>query len=75
MSRYQWRFVWAAAVAWAVSFLIQWWGRPSLTSEPFDTSWYVLQAFVGQAAFWLGVLFAGGAVLLAVLRSDRADQY
>ena len=30
---------------------------------------------MGQAAFYLGVLFAGGAVLLAVLRSDRADRY
>lgn len=75
MSRYQWRFVWAAAAAWSVSFLVQWLGRPSFTSEPVDTTWYIVQAFVGQVAFWLGVLFAGGAVALAVMRSDRADQY
>lgn len=75
MSRYQWRFVWAAAAAWGVSFLVQWVWRPTFESSGGDTTWYIVQGFVGQAAFWLGVLFAGGAILLAVLRADRADQY
>lgn len=75
VSRYQWRFVRAAAVAWTVAFLVQWLGRPQFGSSSDDTTWLVVQSMVGQIAFWLGVLFAGGAVLLAVLRSDRADQY
>lgn len=75
MSRYQWRFVWAAAAAWGVSFLVQWVWRPTFEQTGGDTTWYIVQGFVGQAAFWLGVLFAGGAILLAVLRADRADQF
>ena len=75
MSRYQWRFVWAAAAAWAVAFLVQWLGRPTFDGSSADTTWLVVQSMVGQVAFWLGNLFAGGAVLLAVLRADRADQF
>ncbi|MFC6236619.1 hypothetical protein [Longivirga aurantiaca] len=75
MSRYQWRFVWAAVAAYAVAIAIQWVGRPQLSMESGDTTWLILQSMLGQIAFWLGNLFAGGAVLLAVLRSDRADQY
>ena len=75
MSRYQWRFVWAAAAAWGVAIAIQWVGRPQFTAQSDDTTWLILESMLGQIAFWLGNIFAGGAVLLAVLRSDRADLY
>lgn len=75
MSRYQWRFVWAALVAWVASFLLQWVGRPRFDGTVDETTVYIVQSMLAQVAFWLGVLFAGGAVLLAVLRSDRADLY
>lgn len=75
MSRYQWRFVWASVAAYAVAVAIQWIGRPQFSMESGDTTWLILESMLGQIAFWLGTIFAGGAVLLAVLRSDRADQY
>lgn len=76
MSKYQWRFVWAAVVSWAASALLIWLLasviNSSLVSGGFQ---YAALQTLTQVTFWLGVLFAGGAVLLAVLRSDRADQY
>lgn len=75
MSRYQWRFVWAAVASYAVATAIQWWGRPQFSIQNDDTTWLILESMIGQIAFWLGNLFAGGAVLLAVLRADRADLY
>ena len=75
MSKYQWRFVWAAVAAYGVAVAVQWIGRPQFGMQGEDTTWLILWSMLGQIAFWLGNIFAGGAVLLAVLRSDRADQY
>ena len=75
MSRYQWRFVWSALAAWVASFLLQWVGRPRFDGTVDEATVYIVQSMLAQVAFYLGVLFAGGAVLLAVLRSDRADRY
>ncbi len=76
MSRYQWRFVWGALVAWVVSALFMWLLTSSLSPTFSDGAFsYALLNALIQISFYLGVLFAGGAVLLAVLRSDRADQY
>jgi len=76
MSRYQWRFVWAAVLSWAASVLIIWLLVSVVQSSILDGGFlYAQLQTLQQITFWLGVLFAGGAVLLAVLRSDRADQY
>ncbi|MGD9956258.1 MAG: hypothetical protein AB7O74_02885 [Candidatus Nanopelagicales bacterium] len=76
MSRYQWRFVWAAAVSWAASLGILWFLTDSVFSARVSGGFvYAAANTLTQITFYLGVLFAGGAVLLAVLRSDRADQY
>jgi hypothetical protein len=67
--------VWAAVGSYAVAIAIQWVGRPQFSAQNDDTTWLILESMLGQIAFWLGNLFAGGAVLLAVLRADRADLY